>query len=226
MRLLTGILLALAALTVPVSYAAAQQVPNSFRFQEATIAGIRDAFAAGQLTCAQLTKLYLARIDAYDRRGPSLHAIITVNPRAMETATEMDRQYAANRSGVGPLHCIPIILKDNFDTSDMPTTAGNIAMKNSLPPADAFAVQKIRKAGALILVKANMSEFARGGMSLSSLAGQVLNPYDLARTPGGSSGERQLPRTSPLSGRGAILASRSGRLLPRTIWSAFDRPEA
>jgi Asp-tRNA(Asn)/Glu-tRNA(Gln) amidotransferase A subunit family amidase len=100
----------------------------------------------------------------------------------------MDRQYAANRSGVGPLHCVPIILKDNFDTSDMPTTAGNIAMKNSLPQADAFAVRKIRKAGALILAKANMSEFARGGMSLSSLGGQVLNPYDLTRTPGGSSG--------------------------------------
>jgi Asp-tRNA(Asn)/Glu-tRNA(Gln) amidotransferase A subunit family amidase len=178
----------LRALTVPASHAAAQQVPNSFHFQEATIAGIHDAFAAGQLTCAQLTKLYLARIDAYDRRGPSLHAIIRVNPRAMETATEMDRQYAASRSGVGPLHCIPIILKDNFDTSDMPTTAGNIAMKNSLPPADAFAVQKIRKAGALILAKANMSEFARGGMSVSSLGGQVLNPYDLTRTPGGSSG--------------------------------------
>ena len=180
--------MACAALTVPTSHAAAQQPPNSFRFQEATIAGIHDAFAAGRLTCAQLTKLYLARIDAYDRRGPSLHAIITVNPRVMEMATEMDRQYAANRSGVGPLHCIPIILKDNFDTSDMPTTAGNIAMKNSLPPADAFAVQKIRKAGALILAKANMSEFARGGMSLSSLGGQVLNPYDLTRTPGGSSG--------------------------------------
>jgi Asp-tRNA(Asn)/Glu-tRNA(Gln) amidotransferase A subunit family amidase len=173
---------------MPDSYAAAQQAPNSFRFQEATIAGIHDAFAAGRLTCAQLTKLYLARIDAYDRRGPSLHAIITVNPRAVEIATEMDRQYAANRSGVGPLHCIPIILKDNFDTSDMPTTAGNIAMKNSLPPADAFAVQKIRKAGALVLAKANMSEFARGGKSLSSLGGQVLNPYDLIRTPGGSSG--------------------------------------
>src|SRR5262249_44036481 len=182
------ILLAWVALSVPASHAAAQQAVNSFRFQEATIAGIHEAFAAGRLTCAQLTRLYLARIDAYDRRGPSLHAIITVNPRAMEIATEMDRQYAANRSGVGPLHCVPIILKDNFDTSDMPTTAGNIAMKNSLPPADAFAVQKIRKAGALLLAKANMSEFARGGMSLSSLGGQVLNPYDLTRTPGGASG--------------------------------------
>src|SRR5215471_3994802 len=188
MRHHTGLLLACAALTVPASHAAAQQAPNSFRFQEATIAGIHEAFAAGQLTCAQLTKLYLARIDAYDRRGPSLHAIITVNPKAVEIATEMDRQYAANRSAVGALHCIPIILKDNFNTFDMPTTGGNISMKSSIPPADAFTVQRMRQAGALILAKGNLQEFARGGMSVSSLGGQVHNPYDLSRTPGGSSG--------------------------------------
>jgi Asp-tRNA(Asn)/Glu-tRNA(Gln) amidotransferase A subunit family amidase len=135
-----------------------------------------------------LTKLHLDRIDAYDRRGPSLQAIIMVNPRAMEIAAEMDRQYAANRSGVGPLHCIPIVLKDNFNTFDMPTTGGNIRMKSSIPPADAFTVQRMRQAGALILAKGNLQEFARGGMSVSSLGGQVHNPYDLSRTPGGSSG--------------------------------------
>jgi Asp-tRNA(Asn)/Glu-tRNA(Gln) amidotransferase A subunit family amidase len=170
------------------SHGVAQQTPSSFGFQEATIASIHDAIAAGQLTCTQLTNLYLSRIDAYDRRGPSLHAILTVNPKAVEIAAELDRQYAANRSGIGPLHCIPIILKDNYDTFDLPTTAGNIAMKTSVPSADAFAVQKIRRVGALILAKANMSEFARLGMSRSSLGGQVLNPYDLTRTPGGSSG--------------------------------------
>jgi amidase len=106
----------------------------------------------------------------------------------METTAEMDRQYKANPSGAGPLHCIPIILKDNFNTVDMPTTGGNVALRNSLPRADAFTVARMRKAGALILAKANMSEFARGGMSLSSLGGQVRNPYDLTRTPGGSSG--------------------------------------
>jgi Asp-tRNA(Asn)/Glu-tRNA(Gln) amidotransferase A subunit family amidase len=156
--------------------------------QEATVASIHDAFASGQLTCTQLTKLHLDRIDAYDRRGPSLQAIIMVNPRAMEIAAEMDRQYAANRSGVGPLHCIPIVLKDNFNTFDMPTTGGNIRMKSSIPPADAFTVQRMRQAGALILAKGNLQEFARGGMSVSSLGGQVHNPYDLSRTPGGSSG--------------------------------------
>jgi Asp-tRNA(Asn)/Glu-tRNA(Gln) amidotransferase A subunit family amidase len=106
----------------------------------------------------------------------------------METAAELDRRYKANPSGAGPLHCVPIVLKDNFNTFDMPTTGGNVGMRRSQPPADAFTVARMRKAGALILAKANMSEFARGGMSLSSLGGQVLNPYDLTRTPGGSSG--------------------------------------
>src|SRR5919202_7057354 len=100
----------------------------------------------------------------------------------------MDLMYAAIRSGTGALHCIPVILKDNFNTFDMPTTGGNVSMKDSVPPADAFTVERMRRAGALILGKANLQEFARGGMSKSSLGGQVLNPYDLTRTPGGSSG--------------------------------------
>jgi Asp-tRNA(Asn)/Glu-tRNA(Gln) amidotransferase A subunit family amidase len=166
--------------------AGAQERP--FHLEEATIASIHAAFANGQLTCVQLTRAYLNRIEAYNLKGPALHAIITVNPRALETAAEMDRQYRDNRAGVGPLHCIPIILKDNFDTADMPTSGGNLSMKNSRPAEDAFTVAKMRKAGALILAKANMQEFARGGMSISSLGGQVLNPYDLTRTPGGSSG--------------------------------------
>src|SRR3984893_9443767 len=166
--------------------ASAQQ--GSFRFQEATVASIHAALAAGQLTCTQLTSLYLDRIAAYDKQGPALHAIITVNPKAMEIAAEMDRSYRASPESAGALHCIPVILKDNFNTFDMPTSGGNVGMKTSLPPADAFTVARMRKAGALILAKANMSEFARGGMSISSLGGQVRNPYDLDRTPGGSSG--------------------------------------
>jgi Asp-tRNA(Asn)/Glu-tRNA(Gln) amidotransferase A subunit family amidase len=173
----------LIASPAPVS---AQQ--NQFRFQEATIASVHAALVAGQLTCTQLTKLYLDRIEAYNMQGPALHAIITVNPKAMEIAAEMDRTYRAGSATVGPLHCIPVILKDNFNTFDMPTTGGNVTMRASVPAADAFTVARIRKAGALILAKANMSEFARGGMSNSSLGGQALNPYDLGRTPGGSSG--------------------------------------
>src|SRR3984893_13413598 len=166
--------------------ASAQQGP--FRFQEATVASIHAALAAGQLTCTQLTSLYLDRIAAYDQQGPALHAIITVNPRAMEIAAEMDRSYRASPESAGALHCIPVVLKDNFNTFDMPTSGGNVSMRTSVPPADAFTVARIRKAGALILAKANLQEFARGGMSNSSLGGQVRNPYDLDRTPGGSSG--------------------------------------
>ena len=181
-----GLCVTCAMLSLLASRAAAQQAPGPFHLSEATITSIHDAFAARQLTCAQLTKLYLDRIEAYNLKGPALRAIITVNPKAMATATEMDRSYAANP--VGSLHCIPVILKDNFNTSDMPTTGGNVSMKNSVPVTNAFTVEKMHKAGALILAKANMQEFARGGMSISSLGGQVRNPYDLTRTPGGSSG--------------------------------------
>jgi Asp-tRNA(Asn)/Glu-tRNA(Gln) amidotransferase A subunit family amidase len=168
---------------------------DSFELMEATIADIHDAYRHGQLTCRELVQHYLDRIAAYDQQGPALKAVITVNPRALEVADELDRQY--RRSGLtGLLHGIPVILKDNYNTVDMPTTGGNTAMRTSVPPADAFTVDKMRKAGALILAKANLQEFARGGNSLSSLGGQVLNPYDLTRTPGGSSG-----------GTGAAIAS-------------------
>jgi Asp-tRNA(Asn)/Glu-tRNA(Gln) amidotransferase A subunit family amidase len=166
-----------------------------FVLMEATITDIHDAYRHGQLTCRQLVEQYLDRIAAYDKQGPSLKALITINPRALQVADELDSKY--KRSGLtGPLHGIPVILKDNYDTFDMPTTGGNTAMRTSVPPDDAFTVDKMRKAGALILAKANLQEFARGGNSLSSLGGQVLNPYDLTRTPGGSSG-----------GTGAAIAS-------------------
>ena len=186
MRRQAGMWAAIAVLAA--SAAGHTQETQPFRLQEATIGSVHRAFANGQLTCVQLTRLYLDRIEAYDLRGPTLRAILTVNPRAIETAAEMDRARSANPSGVGPLHCIPIVLKDNFNTADMPTTAGNVSMKNSQPRTDAFTVDRIRKAGALILGKTNLQEFARGGLSISSLGGQVLNPYDLTRTPGGSSG--------------------------------------
>jgi amidase len=180
MRFVRAIVVA-SVLLGPAFAAGAQ--PQPFHLEEATIASIHAALANGTLTCAQLTRLYLARIEAYNLKGPALHAIITVNPQALQVAADMDRGSAS-----GPLHCVPIVLKDNFNTKDMPTTGGNISMKNSVPPEDAFVVDRMRRAGALILAKANMQEFARGGMSISSLGGQVLNPYDLTRTPGGSSG--------------------------------------
>jgi amidase len=199
MRYLPRMLSACAALILAASHASAQQSP--FHLQEATVGSIHAAFAAGQLTCTQLTKLYLDRIAAYNLQGPALRAIIMANPKAMDTAAELDRRYGANPAGAGRLHCVPTILKDNFNTFDMPTTGGNVSMKNSVPPADAFTVARMRSAGALILAKANLQEFARGGMSISSLGGQVRNPYDLTRTPGGSSG-----------GTGAAIAANFGVL--------------
>ena len=159
-----------------------------FVLEEATVDSIHAAFRDGTLTCASLVQSCLDRIEAYDRRGPALQALITVNPKALEQAAALDAQYRKDPEGAGPLHGIPVLLKDNFHTADMPTTAGCVALKDWRPEADAFVVAKMREAGALILGKANMTEFARGGTSISSLGGQVRNPYDLTRTPGGSSG--------------------------------------
>lgn len=150
----------------------------------ATIEELNQAFDAGTLTSEQLVELYLARIEAYDKTGPTLNAVITLNPRAMERARALDaeRQTRGPRS---PLHGIPLVLKDNIDTADLPTTAGSILLKGSMPPDDAFIVQKLRDAGAIVLAKVNLGEFA-GGIR-SSLGGLTRNPHDLARSPGGSS---------------------------------------
>src|SRR6266850_989400 len=112
---------------------------------EATIRSTHAAFAAGQVTCVQLVQAYLNRIRAFDDTGPALNAIITINPRALETAADMDRSYAANRSSLRPLHCIPVILKDNYDTADMPTTGGSLTLAESVPLQDAFVVKKLRE---------------------------------------------------------------------------------
>ena len=161
--------------------------PTPFVLEETTIATIHAAFVSGQLTCVQLVQAYLARIEAYDDEGPALNAILTVNPKALETAAEMDRLYAA-RSPAAPLHCIPVILKDNYDTADMPTTGGSVTLARSFPIDDAFVVKQLREAGALMIAKANLTELARGGTTVSALGGQTRNPYELTRTPGGSSG--------------------------------------
>src|SRR5207249_3208341 len=152
----------------------------------ATIADLNAAFDAGTLTAEQLVQLCLARIEAYDRRGPALHAVITLNPKALETARALDAERKA-RGRRSPLHGIPIVLKDNYNTSDLPTTGGSVLLEGSIPPDDAFLVKKLRAAGAIVLAKVNMSEFASAG-AYSSLGGQTLNPHDLTRSPSGSSG--------------------------------------
>ena len=152
----------------------------------ASIEDLNRAFEAGALTSEQLVGRYLARVAAYDDAGPELNAVITLNPEALARARALDAERAADGPR-SPLHGIPIVLKDNFDTADMPTTAGSVLLAGSLPPDDAFLVRKLRDAGAIILAKVNMSEFASGG-AMSSLGGRTRNPHDLTRTPSGSSG--------------------------------------
>jgi amidase len=155
-------------------------------FDALTIADINKAFDSGALTSEKLVQICLARIQAYDRQGPSLHAVLTLNPKALETARALDAE-RKTKGPRSPLHGIPIVLKDNYNTFDLPTTGGSVLLEGSIPPADAFVVQKLRAAGAIVLAKLNMSEFA-SGPARSSLGGQTLNPHDLARTPSGSSG--------------------------------------
>jgi amidase len=152
----------------------------------ATIADLNAAFKAGTLTSEQLVQLHLARIAAYDKQGPRLQAVITVNPKAVETARALDAERKA-KGPRSPMHGIPVVLKDNFDTADLPTTGGSLLLEGWVPPDDAFVVRKLRSAGAVILAKVNMSEFASGA-AISSLGGATRNPHDLLRTPSGSSG--------------------------------------
>lgn len=152
----------------------------------ATIADLNQAFDAGTLTSERLIELYLARIEAYDQQGPALNAVLWLNPDALETARALDaeRREQGPRS---PLHGIPVVLKDNIDTGDMPTTGGSLLLAGSIPPDDAVIVDRLRDAGAIILAKVNLSELASGA-TMSSVGGAMRNPHDLARTPSGSSG--------------------------------------
>src|SRR2546426_1276053 len=118
---------------------AAQQ---DFTPEEATISATHAAFAAGKTTCVELVRAYLNRIEAYDHRGPALNAIITINPKALEQAAEMDRLAAANKSTLRPLHCIPVVLKDNYDTADIPTTGGSPTPAGACPPRGAVVLKK------------------------------------------------------------------------------------
>jgi len=154
---------------------------------EATINDVHQAFINQQLTCSELSNLYLQRIEKYDQTT-KLNAIILINPNVDSRAEQLDKEYEQSKT-LRPLHCIPVILKDNFDTADMPTEGGSIAMKGSLPPDDAFMVKQLRQAGAIIIAKSNMAEWAFSPYhSKSSTHGETRNAYDLDRVPAGSSG--------------------------------------
>jgi amidase len=178
------IVLTISVLVIP-SVSSAQR----FRAEEATISEIHAAMAAGRLTCRELVGQYLARIAAYDKTGPAINAIVVVNPKALEVADSLDRRFRSS-GRVGSLHCIPIVVKDNMQTTDLPTTAGSLAFQGWMAKKDAFQVRRIREAGAIVIAKSNMAEFAFSPYETVSsiLPGYTKNPYALDRVTAGSSG--------------------------------------
>src|SRR5215472_567893 len=189
-RLALGVILGAAALLLCVESASngkAEMRTRAFELVEATIPQLQTALQAGTVTSHDLVSMYLARIDAYDEKGPALNAVSVTNRNAL---AEADLRDAERRAGAprGLLHGIPVIVKDNYDTADLQTAGGSRALAGWVPPDDAFLVRKLREAGAVIIAKSNMHEFAYGITTLGSLFGQTRNPYALGRNPGGSSG--------------------------------------
>src|SRR6202142_505485 len=167
---------------------AAQNTRKPFPLGEATIGDVHAAYRSGALTSVELVQAYLERILSCDQAGPKLNVVIFLNPRALEEAAALDEQFRKTGKFVGPLHGIPVLLKDNINTKDMPTTGGSLSLAGYTPSTDAAITQKLRNAGAIILAKVNLHEFAIWGETISSIQGQTLNPYDLTRTPGGPRG--------------------------------------
>jgi amidase len=205
MKSLRIVFISLAALMM---ISCAQTTPEESLFdqldlEEVTIDELRTGYENGDFTIAQVTRAYLDRIEEIDKNGPGLNSVLTINSNAMNTAEELDAE-AQEGEYRGPLHGIPILLKDNINTADMPTTAGSRFMKGSVPPSDAFIAQKLREQGAVILGKTNLSEWANFHSSFSSsgwsgLGGQVNNPYDVTRNPCGSSSGSGVAASSNLA---------------------------
>ena len=178
---------------VPIYLAITLLVPQSqrvgFQLEETTIAGIHAAMKSGRLTCVALVDAYLRRIDAFDKQGPALNALTVINPEARTQAVELDRRMKASGPS-GPLHCVPFIVKDNFETAGLQTAAGSLALAGFDPGRDAFQVKRIKDAGALIIAKSNMAEWAFSPYETVSsvVPGYSRNPYALDRVTAGSSG--------------------------------------
>ena len=201
---------ALAAL--PLAPTRAADAP--FQVVEASVDDIHAAMKAGKLTAHQLVQMYLDRIAALDKKGPTINSVISLNPQAMAEADKLDAAYKAS-GFTGPLHGIPVLVKDEIDAAGMATTLGTLVFKDYKPTRDAFPVEKLRKAGAIILGKTTLSEYAAGD-TYGSMFGATHNPYALDRTVGGSSG-----------GSGAALAANLSTLaLGEETSSSIRRPAA
>lgn len=169
--------------------AAAAAQPAPFRIEETTVAAVHAALRAGTLTCRDFVARYLRRVDAYDRNGPAVNALVVVNPDALRVADSLDARARAG-APLGALHCVPVIVKDNFETAGLQTTAGSLSLAGYVPLRDATQVRRLREAGAIVLAKANMAEFAFTPYETVSsiLPGYTKNPYALDRVTAGSSG--------------------------------------
>lgn len=178
---------------------------NTFRLLEATIDDIERAYTAGDLSARELIQLYLNRIEAYDRSGPCINSIITIAPDALSEADRLDAALTAS-GPVGPLHGVPVVLKDQMDAVGTPTTLGSVLFKDYFPTRDSFVAERLRKAGAIILAKATLGELG-GGDTHGSLFGSTRNPYDLDRTVGGSSGG---PAAAVSASFGAVAVGQEG----------------
>ena len=195
------------------SLAATLKSPDSFELDEVTIAGLQEGMKSGKYSARSLTEKYLERIEDIDKKGPAINSVIEINPDALSIAQTLDRE-RKEKGPRGPLHGIPVLIKDNIDTADrMMTTAGSLALLNSIPSQDSFVAKRLREAGAVILGKTNLSEWANFRSSHSSSGwsargGQTRNPYVLDRNPCGSS-----------SGSGAAAAA---NLCAATIGTETD----
>jgi len=193
----------------------------TFSVEESTITEIHRAFESGEITSEELVAQYLERIERFDRNGPELNSIRTVNDAARERAQELDERFDSSGEFVGPLHGIPVVVKDHIETTDMQTTYGSEAFEGYYPDSESAVTQRLRDAGAVILAKTNMPDWATSWFGFSSVAGRTKNPYDLDHDPGGSS-----------SGTGAAVAANLGTVgigtdcggpfvsLPRSIISS------
>ncbi|HEY0342555.1 MAG TPA: amidase family protein, partial [Steroidobacteraceae bacterium] len=161
---------------------------NGTPLELASIAQIHGAMLAGRVTSRQIVEAYLARIEAYDQRGPALNAVVTLNSAALQRADELDAMLATSRKPVGLLHGIPMVVKDCLETADMPTSFGSEIFADYRAEKDAAVIARIRKEGAIILAKTSLPDWSTSWFAYSSRSGETRNPYDLSRDPGGSSG--------------------------------------
>lgn len=171
----------------------------TYAVEEITITEIHRAFESGEITSEELVDRYLDRIERFDRNGPELNSIRTINETARQRAEKLDEEFASTGEFVGPLHGVPVVVKDHIETTDMPTTYGSEAFDGYYPDSESAVTQRLRDAGAVILAKTNMPDWATSWFGFSSIAGRTKNPYDLDHDPGGSS-----------SGTGTAVAANFG----------------